>query len=77
MKSEVDVAAGAVRKYASSAIPFAERPTCTVAEACSAVGFGKTKLYELLDGGAVDSVRIGRRRLIRVPSLLQFLEPTK
>ena len=34
-------------------IPFQERPTCTVAEACHAAGFGKTKLYELMDGGSV------------------------
>lgn len=54
-------------------IPFVERPTCSIAEACSAAGFGKTKLYELIEGGAVDSVLIGRRRLIRVPSLLRLL----
>ena len=77
MKTEIDAPAGAARKFASSTIPFVERPTCTIAEACSAVGFGKTKLYELIDGGAVDSIRIGRRRLVRVPSLLQFLSPTK
>jgi excisionase family DNA binding protein len=77
MKPEIDAPTGAARKFASSTVPFVERPTCTIAEACSAVGFGKTKLYELLDGGAVDSIRIGRRRLVRVPSLLQFLDPTK
>jgi excisionase family DNA binding protein len=74
MKTDIDAAMGAVRKVASSNIPFVERPTCTIAEACSAVGFGKTKLYELIDGGAVDSIRIGRRRLVRVPSLLRLLE---
>jgi excisionase family DNA binding protein len=77
MKPEIDASAGAARKFTSSTIPFIERPTCTIAEACSAVGFGKTKLYELIDGGAVDSIRIGRRRLVRVPSLLRFLGPTK
>jgi len=77
MKPEIDAPTSVARKFASSTIPFVERPTCTIAEACSAVGFGKTKLYELIDGGAVDSIRIGRRRLVRVPSLLQFLSPTK
>ena len=77
MKPEIDAPASSARKFASSTVPFVERPTCTIAEACSAVGFGKTKLYELLDGGAVDSIRIGRRRLVRVPSLLRFLGPTK
>jgi len=73
MKANVDAPLGATSKFSSSTIPFVERPTCTIAEACSAVGFGKTKLYELIDGGAVDSIRIGRRRLVRVPSLLRFL----
>jgi excisionase family DNA binding protein len=75
MKTEIETPAGVVRKFGSSTIPFAERPTCTIAEACNAVGFGKTKLYELIDGGEVDSIRIGRRRLIRVPSLLRLLGP--
>jgi len=77
MKADIEASTGAARKFASSTIPFVERPTCTIAEACSAVGFGKTKLYELIDGGEVDSIRIGRRRLVRVPSLLRFLGPAK
>jgi hypothetical protein len=63
--------------YARPPIRFEERPTCTVSEACSAAGFGRTKLYELIDGGAVESVLIGRRRLVRVPSLLRLLAPFK
>jgi excisionase family DNA binding protein len=47
---------------------FAERPTCSIAEACQAVGFGRTKLYELMDEGHIQTVRIGRHRLVRVPS---------
>lgn len=62
---------------ARSTIPFNERPTCTIAEACSAAGFGRTKLYELIGGGAVDTVMIGRRRLVRVPSLLRLLTPAQ
>lgn len=54
-------------------IPFSERPTCSIAEACNAAGFGRTKLYELMDDGAVETTKIGRRRLVRVPSLLRFL----
>ena len=54
-------------------IPFTERPTCSIAEACQAVGFGRTKLYELMDEGHIQTVKIGRRRLVRVPSLLSYL----
>jgi excisionase family DNA binding protein len=55
------------------AIRFEERPTCTVKEACAAVGLGKTKIHELIGGGAVESVKVGRRRLVNVPSLLRYL----
>jgi excisionase family DNA binding protein len=55
------------------AIRFEERPTCTVKEACAAVGLGKTKLHELIGGGAVQSVKVGRRRLVNVRSLLKYL----
>lgn len=54
-------------------IPFLQRPTCSIAEACLAAGFGRTKMYELIDGGAVKAVKIGRRRLVQVPSLLSLL----
>jgi Helix-turn-helix domain len=54
-------------------IPFCERPTCSINDACRAVGFGRTKLYDLIDEGLVDTVKIGRRRFVRVPSLLAYL----
>jgi excisionase family DNA binding protein len=50
--------------------PFlGDRLTCSVDEACEAVGLGRTKFYELLNGGAVQSVLVGRRRLVNVSSL--------
>jgi excisionase family DNA binding protein len=58
----------------TSTVPFAERLTCTIAEACEAVGLGRTKLYELIDEGRLDSITIGRRRLVVVRSLLKLLE---
>jgi len=61
------------RNQERSNIPFQERPTCTVAEACDAVGLGKTKFYELMGAGAVKTISVGRRRLVCVPSLLRFL----
>ncbi len=55
-------------------VPFRERPTCSIAEACAAAGFGRTKLYELLDEGVVSAIKVGRRRLVRVSSLLALLD---
>ena len=59
---------------ASTAVPFAQRLTCTVAEACVATGLGRTKLYELIAEGHLDTIAIGRRRLVRVSSLLKLVD---
>lgn len=61
------------RGLQSGGIPFAERPTCSIQEACLAAGFGKSKMYELIDEGTIQTVKIGRRRLVRIPSLLALL----
>ena len=55
-------------------IPFAQRLTCTLAEACEATGLGRTKLYELIGAGYLDTTMIGRRRLVLVRSLLMLLD---
>jgi excisionase family DNA binding protein len=54
-------------------IPFAQRLTCTIAEACEATGLGRTKLYEMIGEGHLDTTTIGRRRLVLVRSLLALL----
>jgi excisionase family DNA binding protein len=57
------------------AIPFTQRLTCTVGEACNATGLGRTKLYELIGAGCLDTTKVGRRRLISVHSLRALLAP--
>ena len=64
-----------VRSSADAAtIPFAQRLTCTIAEACQATGLGQTKLYELIGKGYLNTTTIGRRRLVLVRSLRTLLE---
>ncbi len=64
-----------LRTPASGAgIPFAERLTCTIAEACAATGLGRTKLYELIGNGRVGTAIVGRRRLVKVRSLRQLVD---
>jgi hypothetical protein len=58
----------------ATAIPFAQRLTCTITEACQAAGLGRTKLYELIGEGCLDTTTIGRRRLVIVRSLRSLLE---
>ncbi|HEY0265503.1 MAG TPA: helix-turn-helix domain-containing protein [Rhizomicrobium sp.] len=54
-------------------IPFQERVTYTVPEALHATGLGRTKLYELIAQEALQTTKIGRRRLIIVKSLLALI----
>ncbi len=41
----------------------------TIAEACHAVGIGRTKLYELIGEGRVETRKIGARTVIPADSL--------
>ena len=54
-------------------IPFTERLSCTIAEACQATGLGRTKLYEEMTAGRVRTIHVGRRRLVLVASLLKLV----
>ena len=56
-------------------IPFCERISCTVVEACSATGLGRTKLYELIKQKRIATTKIGGRTLINVRSLVSAVEP--
>jgi excisionase family DNA binding protein len=56
------------------AIPFAQRLTCTISEACEMTGLGRTKIYELVGDGHLATTTVGRRRLVMVRSLLSLLE---
>ncbi|MCK1666496.1 helix-turn-helix domain-containing protein [Bradyrhizobium sp. 153] len=55
-------------------MPFVERLTCTIDDACEATGLGRTKLYELIGAGHIVTTTIGRRRLVAVRSLLELLD---
>ncbi|WP_156436245.1 helix-turn-helix domain-containing protein [Bradyrhizobium pachyrhizi] len=57
-------------------VPFAERLSCTVDEACVVTGLGRTKVYELIGSGQIITTTIGRRRLVIVRSLLALLDAT-
>jgi hypothetical protein len=56
-------------------IRFADRLTCTVAEACMPTGLGRTRLYKLMGPVCSPTTMIGGLRLVRVASLLELLAP--
>jgi excisionase family DNA binding protein len=72
--SRIDPSAYVPKVADPSAIPFAQRLTCTIAEACEVTGLGRTKLYELIGDGLLATTTVGRRRLVLVQSLLSLIE---
>lgn len=54
-------------------IPFAERLSCTVGDAVEASGLSRRTINRLIAAGTLDSLKVGDRRLVRVPSLLRLV----
>ena len=42
---------------------------CSIPDAGAALGIGRSKTYELIGAGLLETVAIGRRRLVRVESV--------
>jgi excisionase family DNA binding protein len=55
-------------------IPFRERQTCTVQEACTVTGLGRTSIWQAMTEGKLKYTSYGKRRLIFVRSLLKLLK---
>ncbi len=49
------------------------RLTITVDEFCGMIGIGRTKTYELMKDGTLETIAIGRRRLIKMSSVEALL----
>jgi excisionase family DNA binding protein len=50
-------------------IPFHERRTCTVKEACAVIPCGRTHLYAMIRAGLVQAEKFGSKTLIVIASL--------
>jgi excisionase family DNA binding protein len=48
--------------------------TVTIAGARQALGIGTTKIYELIGDGRLQTVKLGRRTLIRTESIRALVE---
>ena len=71
---ELQITTSAREAGRSQTVPFAQKLTCTINEACEMTGLGRTKLYELIGDGHLATTTVGRRRLVVVRSLLSLLE---
>jgi excisionase family DNA binding protein len=72
---DLQLTPSALEAVRSRTVPFAQKLTCTINEACEVTGLGRTKLYELIGDGHLATTTVGRRRLVVVRSLLSLLEP--
>lgn len=45
---------------------------CSIPDAAKALGCGRSKAYELISEGKLETVAIGRRRLVRIESVRAF-----
>lgn len=51
-----------------------ENVTCSVNDAARALGIGRVTLYKHINSGAIETVRLGGRRLIKVDSIRKLVE---
>lgn len=47
---------------------------CSIREASSALGVGRTKTYDMLAKGELSSIHIGSRRLVKVDSIEALID---
>jgi len=52
---------------------FHDEYSCGVTEFLRRVGFGRTKLYQLLDGGEIESFLLDGKRMILIASWLEYV----
>lgn len=48
--------------------------TISVADAALALSLGRTSIYKLMNEGRLETIKIGRRRLIKTASIQRLLE---
>lgn len=56
-------------------VPYSERIFVSVSQAVELSGMGRTRIYEEIKSGRLRSKTEGRRRLIFVESLLEWILP--
>lgn len=50
------------------------RLTVRIREACRMTGIGRTKIYELIQDGEIETIKVGTMTLIPVAGLERFIE---
>jgi excisionase family DNA binding protein len=58
-----------------TSIPFRQRFSATIPEACEGTGVGRTKIYELIKTGRVRTSKVGTRTVVLVDPLIAAIDP--
>lgn len=48
--------------------------TVSISEAAEALGLVRTTIYALINDGQLDTIKVGRRRLVKLESIHRLLE---
>jgi hypothetical protein len=59
---------------ADSTLPQQERLTVRVPTAMTMLGLGRTKLYEMIGQGEIETIKVGNVTLVIVQSLRDFID---
>jgi excisionase family DNA binding protein len=54
-------------------VPLIEPEAISVEETCRITGLGRSKIYELLGDGTLPSVKVGKRRLVRLAAARRLI----
>lgn len=58
---------------ASSLSPVDGKLLCSVKEATTLLGVGRTSIYQMMSRGQIATLRLGSRRLIKISSLVALV----
>jgi hypothetical protein len=54
-------------------LPFNQRETCSIRAASEASGLGRSKIYQMIAAGRLKTVKVDKRHLVVIASLLELL----
>ena len=75
IRTAVDGLVAAILGAVTEAAPLGNAPDrlLSVDEAASALGIGRSRLYDEIGAGRLRSIRVGRRRLVPAGSIADFI----
>ena len=78
IRTAIEELVAAIRAAVTESAPFGTVPDrlLSIDEAASALGIGRSRLYNEVGAGRLRSIKIGRRRLVAAGSIADFIAAT-